>query len=548
MIRGAIGAIGDAAEEYQALEQTIRTVDAVFGDSAGVIEDWSNRAASAAGLSKREVNTAAAVMGQTLLNMGFSADEAAAKVVNLQQRAADLALAFGKDPQDAILAITAAMRGERDTIEKFGVSIKQADVNSRVLALGLDTSTSAAKKNADAIAILDIILAQSASSANRFATSQDDVAVKSAQAAANAQNVQAAFGEMVTEIQNGAFILADAVGDTGTAIGEFFDETFGPENTAKVQALANSLGISFNEAAGMVRTAASETGQTWDTTIDGMLDSAYTLGEEGAASFDHFTAAFTAMGQSVQGTASGVGDVVANAIPAAILAHWDDIREAGVSTMAAYNQGIFEGQTSFIAEIDNLLRMLDENLAPAEEIALLRGQKVTLLYERGIRQNDPGAVAAIDDMIAKINLRLNTLNGYTYGKNLMTTLAGGIYDYAALPGQAAGYAATKIRNQIQIRSEPPDHTSPLYGITKWGGNMVKTIAEGIYGELGTGSAAAGALAGALVPSLGAAGYGMAGTATTVGDTYILNVDGVPYEVANGSEMVATLKKIGETWG
>jgi hypothetical protein len=26
------------------------------------------------------------------------------------------------------------------------------------------------------------------------------------------------------------------------------------------------------------------------------------------------------------------------------------------------------------------------------------------------------------------------------------------------------------------------------------------------------------------------------------------VDGVPYEVANGSEMVATLKKIGETWG
>lgn len=59
---------GDAAEEFSALQQTTRTIDDVFGDSAGVIHDWGETAADAAGLSKREVNEAGAAMGQTLVN------------------------------------------------------------------------------------------------------------------------------------------------------------------------------------------------------------------------------------------------------------------------------------------------------------------------------------------------------------------------------------------------------------------------------------------------------------------------------------------------
>jgi hypothetical protein len=542
-IRELIGAAGEAAEKFRELQQTQLTVDEVFGNSAVVIEDWAARSAKAAGMSQREVFKAAATMGQTLQNMGFSAADAAQQVVILQQRAAEMALAFGTTPDRAILAITAAMRGERDTIEKFGVSIKQADVNSRVLALGLDTSTAAAKKNSEAMAILDIVMEQTANQAGRFERSHDDAATKMLTAQARIDDFMTTqFGPMVTSIQVGAVDVAMAVADTAEGVGQFFDETFGEENQRKVQALADTLGLSFNDASAMVRTSMAETGQSWDTTVDGMLVSADELAYGTVASFGRFEGAFVEAGRS----AALAADEVMAAVPEAVLRHWAEIRQAGVDTMAAYNQGIFEGQNSFIAEIDNLLRMLDENLAPAEEIALLRGQKVTLLYERGIRQNDPGAVAAIDDMIAKINLRLNTLNGYTYGKNLMTTLAGGIYDYAALPGQAAGYAATKIRNQIQIRSEPPDHTSPLYGITKWGGNMVKTIAEGIYGELGTGSAAAGALAGALVPSLGggAMSYGAPMTTAQGGNTYVLHVNGVPYTVGSPEEAVAQLVELG----
>jgi hypothetical protein len=58
-----------------------------------------------------------------------------------------------------------------------------------------------------------------------------------------------------------------------------------------------------------------------------------------------------------------------------------------------------------------------------------------------------------------------------------------------------------LRGLVAIESEPKDHSSPLYGITKWGASFVKTYARGIAGSLGLATTAARALGGALVPSL-----------------------------------------------
>ena len=271
---------GSARDAFSELEQTTRTVDAVFGDSAQVIHDWGETAQTAAGLSKQRVNEAAAVMGQTLLNMGFNAREAAAQVVVLQQRAADMALAFGKTPEDAITAITAAMRGERDTIEKFGVAIKQADVNSRVLALGLDTSTSAAKKNAEAIAILDIILTQSEKSAGRFAESQDDVAVAMAQNQAKIDNFNAEVGRSVASIQLGAIKVGEAVTGVGEGVGEFFDDVFSQEKAAKVKVLAEAAGVAANEMRDRISAAAHDSNRTWSEQLDHMIAMTSGAGQE----------------------------------------------------------------------------------------------------------------------------------------------------------------------------------------------------------------------------------------------------------------------------
>jgi hypothetical protein len=536
---------GDASEAFSELQQTTRTVDEVFGSSADVIHAWGETAADAAGLSKREVNEAAAVMGQTLLNMGFSADEAAERVVQLQQRAADMALAFGKTPQQALEAITSAMRGERDTIEKFGVAIKQVDVNSRIAALGLDTSTDAAKKNSEAIAILDIIMDQSATSAGRFASAQDDIAVKLAQNQARIDNFNAEFGRFVADQQLAVITdIETFVGSVNDLTDNFTRHT--EENYEKVRHLAEMLGLDFQTAWQLVGEASDDAGTSFADTVDHMLVSA----DEMAVGMEGSARSMTDSMSEAAGLVRIEAEEIANAIPQAILDNWEQIRQSGEDSVAAYNLGIFEAQDSLSNEIDALLKHLDERLTPGEEIARLRGQKMQLMLARGIQAElgDKGAVAAIDKVIADINRQLNSLNGYNAGRNLVQTLADGIW-YEIDRGTASNAAwalAANVSGPVFIESEPKDHNSPLYGITKIGGNIVDTIAGGIFANLGTGSAAAMALAGALVPSVGmvGAGYGAGGVAASQTINYNLSVSGVPYEVHSAAEMVEQLMELG----
>ena len=255
---------------YGELQQTVRTIDGVFGDSAGVIREWGETAAETAGMSQQTFMSSAAVMGQTLTNMGFAQDEAAEKTTQLLDRAADLAIAFGKRPQDALLAITAAMRGERDTIEKFGVAIKQVDVNARISALGLDTSTAAAKKNAEAMAVVDLVLEQSAEHAQRFADSQDDIAVKMAVMNARWDDFIAKdVGAAVASIQLGAFKVADAVGDELDKLSTHFGDHF-----QTIKTMAEENGVTWDEMQQKIVTRMAETGDSFEKVVSDMEDTA----------------------------------------------------------------------------------------------------------------------------------------------------------------------------------------------------------------------------------------------------------------------------------
>lgn len=199
-LQNAGGAVRGLVESASGLEQAQGAVGAVFEGSASKIDAWAQKAADAAGLSKREVNEMAAVTGASLANMGFSLDEAADKSIELQKRAADMAATYGGPTKDALQAISALMRGERDPIERFGVTIKQVDVNARIAAKGLDTSTSAAKKNAEAVAGLELLMEQTAKTQGRFAAESESLAGIQARLTASADNMSAKLGTKLLPI------------------------------------------------------------------------------------------------------------------------------------------------------------------------------------------------------------------------------------------------------------------------------------------------------------------------------------------------------------
>lgn len=546
-LRNLVGYAGEAADAFSELQQTQRTTDEVFGDSAGVIEDWARRSADAAGMSQRTVFQSASVMGQTLQNMGFSADEAAEKTVMLQQRAAEMAIAFGQTPERAILAITAAMRGERDTIEKFGVSIKQVDVNARVAALGLDTSTAASKKNAEAMAILDLVMEQTAAQGGRFAESQDDIAVRMAQANAKIDDFMATqVGPAVASIQLGAIKVADGFTDAADSVGMFFDNVFNPEKQAKLQMLADSFGVSFTEMREIVEREGAAAGRTWEDQLEFMATAAEyqtrLAADEVARNLGTAHTSVKAIGDRIRAD----WEATVRSIPESTRARWEDTRRAAFQLAVEHAKGILDAQNQVKVAWEVLTQLQVEEQTRAQRIAYLQGILSSEHLADGLRDGRPGVRSAASALQAEVLAELAELgvNAYGSGYNIGSSLAAGLNASTGVVKDAAGNVAAAATGQLQIRSEPPDADSPLHGITTWGGNIAKTIADGMYGGIGYASGAASALAGALVPSTAGAMGSISSGGGSGGNTYQVYVESLP-EYPTLREIGGELRRLGE---
>ena len=216
------GLVTKSIEDASQLEQTSGAIESVFETRSAQIAEFARGAAQSTGLSQRAVQEMGAVIGAQLQGMGFAEDEAAEKTIELTKRAADMAATFGGTTADAIQAVSSLMRGERDPIERYGVSIKAADVNARILALGLDTSTTAAKKNAEAVAGLDLLMSATAATSGQFARESDTLAGTQQRLSANFENVRASLGTaLLPSISRVAERMNQALTDNMPAIQSF---------------------------------------------------------------------------------------------------------------------------------------------------------------------------------------------------------------------------------------------------------------------------------------------------------------------------------------
>lgn len=199
----AVGA-KQAVDAASDLEQSTGAVSSVFGKYADEMTGYAKGAADAVGLSQNQYNESAVLLGAQLKNMGISMEEVGGTTNDLIGLGADLAATFGGTTADATAALSSLLRGERDPIEKYGVSIKQADINARMAAQGMDKLTGDAKKNAELQVTLALLTEQTAGAQGQFARETDSAAGSAQIAAAKFEDAKAALGEVllpvVTEI------------------------------------------------------------------------------------------------------------------------------------------------------------------------------------------------------------------------------------------------------------------------------------------------------------------------------------------------------------
>lgn len=181
----------DAASQ---LQQSTGAAQAVFGEFSEEVIKNSKGAADALGLSASAYQNLAAVIGSQLKNAGTPMTEIAGKTDDLISLGADLAATFGGDVADAVGAVSSLMRGERDPIERYGVSITQAGINAYKAANGLDNLTGAADAQANSQAALALLYEQTAAAQGQFGRESDTLAGQQARLNATWENAQAALG------------------------------------------------------------------------------------------------------------------------------------------------------------------------------------------------------------------------------------------------------------------------------------------------------------------------------------------------------------------
>lgn len=170
--------IGKAITGAGDLEQSVGAIDSVFKENAKTMHTWSQTAARDVGLSRNEFNELGTLIGAQLKNGGVAMDELAPKTNDLIGLGSDMASMFGGTTREAVEALSSALKGESDPIERYGVSVTAAAVESEYLAMGLTKVDGEMTKEGKTAATLSLIMKQTQDAHGNFARESDTYAHK----------------------------------------------------------------------------------------------------------------------------------------------------------------------------------------------------------------------------------------------------------------------------------------------------------------------------------------------------------------------------------
>jgi hypothetical protein len=133
LVDGLKSAISAASD----LNETTNKASVVFGKGAKDIQAFAATAATSLGQTKQQALDAAATFAVFGKGANLSGKGLVKFSAGLVKTATDMASFSNTSPAESIDAIGAALRGEFDPIEKYGVLLNQANVQAEALSLGL---------------------------------------------------------------------------------------------------------------------------------------------------------------------------------------------------------------------------------------------------------------------------------------------------------------------------------------------------------------------------------------------------------------------------
>jgi hypothetical protein len=171
------------------LERNLAGLKSVFEETTPQMEAFSRNAVSM-GLSLTEASKASTFIGSVIKQSGFSIAETADLTERLVGLGTDLAITYGYDVQEALMGMTALFRGEYDPIEKFGVAMKQSEVNSELAAKGMGNLEGAQRRFAEQQVRVELLFERASDAAGQFGRQSGTLAVEQLKLQAAFSNVK----------------------------------------------------------------------------------------------------------------------------------------------------------------------------------------------------------------------------------------------------------------------------------------------------------------------------------------------------------------------
>ena len=129
--------ISQSVEITQQYERNMLALQQVFQQLTPQMASFTKEVQNY-GIGQGQAAQASVFLGSVLKQYGLDQEQVSGQTQKLVKLSQDLATTYGYDLQEALLAITALFRGEYDPIEKFGVAMKQSEINAYLAAKGLD--------------------------------------------------------------------------------------------------------------------------------------------------------------------------------------------------------------------------------------------------------------------------------------------------------------------------------------------------------------------------------------------------------------------------
>ena len=138
-VTAPLTAAGIAAFKMAAdFEDALGATDQIFKEASESTQNWANSLPTYFGIAKKEALEYSNMMGSMLVNIGnLTEKEASKQSAKLIELAGDLTAMYGGTTQDAVRALTGALKGNTTMLDNYGMAANDALVKAKAYSMGL---------------------------------------------------------------------------------------------------------------------------------------------------------------------------------------------------------------------------------------------------------------------------------------------------------------------------------------------------------------------------------------------------------------------------